>query len=215
MLAEDNVRTGFLEQAEFEAVREALPAHLRGVVTLAYFTAMRVKSETLTMQSSQVDREAKVIRLNRGTTKNKKGRVLPYGKLPELVTVIDTAWQAHEQLKAAEIVSPFVVERDGERVKDFRGVWETATETAGYPGKLLHDFRRTAVRNLVRRGVPEKTAMQITGHKTRSVFDRYDIVTERDIEAGLAKLTDQPAAVEPKRQRGKVRQFPKRTGTDG
>jgi hypothetical protein len=78
--------------------------------------------------------------------------------------------------------------RKGQAIKTFWKRWKTATEGAGCPGRVPHDFRRTAVRNLNRAGVPETVAMKITGHKTRSVFDRYDITSEEDLIEATRKL---------------------------
>ncbi len=136
------------------------------------------------------DRENRTVRLEPGMTKNSEGRTLPYDLLPGLLDVVEHQWQEHERLAATGVLCPFVFHRNGKEIKGFRKAWTSACKAAGCPGKLLHDFRRTAVRNLVRANVPEKTAMGITGHKTRSVFDRYDIVDEADLRAALGMLAD-------------------------
>jgi len=189
MLTEDNARQGFFERAQFEAVRTKLPLPLQAVATFAYYTGWRINSEILPLQWHQVDRAAGVIRLEPGTTKNGEGRTFKYAELVELVAVVDGLQAAHEALASQGVISPWVfVHRGGKRIRYFRHAWLTATKAAGCPGRVPHDFRRTAVRNLVRAGVPDSIAMRITGHKTRSVFDRYDITSEEDLAMASRKL---------------------------
>lgn len=198
---DDNIRTGFFERGDFEDVRDALPPELRGVVTFAYLTGWRVPSEVLTLEWRQVDREAQTVTLDPGTTKNKEGRVLPYGMLSELVEVIDTAWTTRQRLAKEGTLCPYVFHRDGKPIKSMREAWKSATKAAGVPGKLVHDFRRTAARNLIRAGVSEPVAMKITGHKTPSVFRRYNITAAEDVEKGLGALAGAAG-----KEKGKIRE---------
>jgi hypothetical protein len=78
---------------------------------------------------------------------------------------------------------------DGKQVKTFYKNWRKACQAAGLPGKLAHDFRRTAVRNMVRAGIPERVAMQMAGHRTGSVFDRYHIVSDGDLQEAARRLS--------------------------
>jgi integrase len=143
----------------------------------------------LPLEWRQVDFAGGTVRLDRGTTKNDDGRVFPFDVLPDLLALLQV-----QQRRRAEF-SPYVFHRGGKRIpkKEYYEAWHAACEGAGWPTLIPHDFRRTAVRNLVRAGVPEKTAMLLTGHKTRSVFDRYDIVNEADLREAVSRLAAAPA----------------------
>jgi integrase len=203
MLEERNARTGFFERDQFTAVRARLSPVLQSVATVAYYTGWRTRSEILPMEWSQVDRQAGILRLEVGTTKTKRGRTFKYAEIVELRDAIEARWAAHEAMKKSGIKSkdadgpltpticPFVFARfGGKRVKNFRKAWLAACKAAGCPGRLPHDFRRTAVRNLTRAGVTDTIAMAVTGHRTRAVFDRYDIVSEADLAEASSKLQD-------------------------
>ncbi|RPJ51701.1 MAG: site-specific integrase, partial [Acidobacteria bacterium] len=186
MLKENNVRKGFFERDQFLTLRSKLPAWLQALLTFAYITGWRIRSEVKKLQWRQVDFKIGRVVLDPGTTKNDEGRVFRF--TAELREVLEAQWNEHEALKKVGIFCPFVFQKKGKPIGDFRKRWETACKAAGVPGRIIHDFRRTAVRNLVRAGVPERVAMQMTGHKTRSVFERYNIVSEGDLEAAAARL---------------------------
>ena len=194
--APDNVRTGFFEAAELRAVLDALPPHLRGVAEFAWLTGWRVRSEVLPLTWARVDWRAGVVRLEPGTTKNGDGREFPFAALPALRALLE------RQLASGAPVSAHHVFHDGGRPLDYKRVrlaWRRACGRARVPGRLLHDLRRTAVRNLVRAGVPQVVAMSLTGHRTTAVFHRYaiiDTVMQREGVAKLARLADAATATE-------------------
>ncbi len=183
MLKENNVRTGFLEDTVYERLAAACAKRglwLRAMFEVGYQFGWR-SSEVKSLRVNQVDLTARKLRLEVQTTKNDEGReaVMP----PVLFHLI-------QQCVAGKSTDDSVFTRDGEHrtVVDFRSAWYQVTAEAAVPDLLFHDLRRTAVRNLIRRGIPEKVAMRITGHKTRSVFDRYHIVSDTDLREAAAKM---------------------------
>jgi integrase len=179
MLEENNARQGFLDHACFLSLREALPAYLKDPVTFLYHSGWRV-SEMKALEWRDVDLLGKVVRLRPEISKNKDGRLLPLEG--ELVAVFV---RAKDQRR---LDCPYVFHADGQKIGDFKKSWKTACKKTGIEGTLVHDLRRTAVRNMVRAGVRERVAMALTGHKTRSIFDRYNIVSEADLHEASKQI---------------------------
>jgi integrase len=197
MLREAPARAGFFEPEQYRSVLSHLPTELQSVITFAYITGWRVYSEVLLLQWRQVDFDGAEIRLDPGTTKNGEGRVFPM--TTELRTLLKARQAEQDRVKKGGHIVPWVFFRE---VADGRGgdkkpqaiislnkAWQAACRLAGCPGRIPHDLRRTAVRNLVRAGIPERVAMQMTGHKTRSVFERYNITSAGDLR-DAARLLD-------------------------
>lgn len=188
LLSEHNIRQGFFERPAFEAMLKELAEDLRPVVTFAYLTGWR-RGEILSLQWRQVDFTAGMVRLEPETAKNDEGRTFPFAALPELEALLRRQRERTTVLeRVTGQVIPWVFHRGGRSIKDFRGAWEGACNRAGVTGRIPHDFRRTAVRNLERAGVPRSVAMKLTGHKTESVYRRYAIVNEADLAEGVKKL---------------------------
>ena len=167
---------------------------MRGIPAFAYITGWRTPSEILPLEWRQVDLKAGEVRLDAGTTKNGEARTFPL--TTALRRVLDDQQQVAEDLQRARgLIARYVFcytdgAKAGQRISEsaFIHRWWRARVAAGCPDRIPHDFRRTAVRNLVRAGVPERVAMQLTGHKTRAVFERYNITSPSDLREAAQRL---------------------------
>jgi integrase len=178
MLKELAPRAGFPEHSGYQNLRAELTEHLRPVLAIGYYSRMRI-SEVLGLRWSNVDPAGGEIRLEAGKTKNGEGRTVPIAG--ELLELLRGERQRHADAE-------HVFTHEGDRIKTFYQAWRSATKRAGLEGLLYHDLRRTGVGNLVRAGVPERVTMAISGHKTRAVSERYNIVSGRHLKDAASKL---------------------------
>ena len=196
MLKENNVRQGFFEHDQFLAMREQLPEYLKSFVTFGYKVGWR-SQEIASLTWANVDLKNGIVTLKAGETKNKEARTVYLDK--ELKQLFEQQWNRRRQ--NAKIVPYVFPGQDGSgKISNFRHAWNRACRAIGMgfgyrlhdsyvqkwegelpSGPIFHDLRRTAVRNMVRASVPERVAMMVSGHKTRSVFDRYNIVNDADL----------------------------------
>lgn len=173
MAKEDNARQGFMEDGEYAALRDALEdVGLRALFVTAYHTGMR-RGELLAIRVEQVDLEQGFITLRAAETKGGKARVVPIFE-GDMKTLIAAA--------IAESQDGYLFTRKGRRILNFKGAWKAATDAAKLPGFLFHSLRRTAVRNLRRAGVSQIVRMAISGHRTTSMEQRYNICDTDDLE---------------------------------
>jgi integrase len=182
MLAEGAPRSGFLEDAQFARLFSALPSHLKPLILFLYRTGCRL-GEARSIEWEQLDLNAATVRLASDQTKSGEARTLP---LPdELIGMLKK-----QRPKIGKVFSQ----------GNFRKAWISACKKAKlgtvkkgkenggygiYRGLIVHDLRRSAIRNFVRQNVPEVVAMKISGHRTRAVFERYNIVSTGDLEKAM------------------------------
>lgn len=194
----DNARSGFFEPDEWQAIREHLAGYYRDVGDFAYRTGWRLM-ETLGLRWADVDFHSGFVRLPGRKTKSGRARSFPFRALPELdASLARRRIETDLAQRAGDRIIPHVFHdtagrplfgADERPKKSFRRAWRRACLAAGLPGRIPHDFRRTAVRNLERAGVPRSAAMELVGHKTESVYQRYDIVAERDLPDAVKKYS--------------------------
>lgn len=187
LLKEPTPRKGFITQKQFDGLLAALPSHLRPLVQFLYWCGCR-KGEARAIQWEQVNLQERLIRLEADQTKNETGRVIPLPSVvaealarvePKTGTVFGDTNLRTEWARACTAVGLGKME---EQVSKDGNKWQK------YTGLIVHDLRRSAIRNMVAAGNPENWCMAISGHKTASVFRRYAIVSTADITTAMQRV---------------------------
>lgn len=192
MLHEPPARKGFVTIENFQKLLNALPVHLQPVVLFLYWCGGR-KGEARKITWEQVDLQRGLIRLEAEQTKTEEARIVPLP--PVLIKILQKKEPKPGEPRTGLVFDCTDLRNEWGRACDAVGLGTRTKETSEsgfiwyrYSGLMLHDLRRSAVRNLVNAGVPERVAMRISGHKTRSIFDRYHIVTTADVTTAMQRL---------------------------
>jgi integrase len=194
LLKEAPPRAGFFEREQFEALLGHLRPEVKPVALFAYETGWRLR-EVLNLEWRHVDLQEGCVRLDAAMTKNGRGRVAYLTpRLQELLRGLTAATRELQDRRGVNKI-PWVFHRRGQRIFRFYGSWRTACAKAGCPGMLFHDLRRTAIRNMIRAGVHQTVAMQISGHQTTSVFNRYNITSDEDLKEAARRISNSTLAV--------------------
>jgi integrase len=181
-LSEDNAREGFLEDKQYRALLNELPTHLRAIFVVGYHTGVRLGT-LRKLEWEQVDLANREIRLYKSQVKQKQAHTVPiYGDMPLWLE------RQHSNHKQHWPDCPFVFHWLKKPLGAHLKGWQQAGVRANLPGLKFHDLRRSAVRNMERAGVSRNIAMSISGHRTESVYRRYDIVSRGDMEHAAEKL---------------------------
>lgn len=197
---EDNARTGFITDEQLETLCSHLPADISPAVRFAFETGWRTNSEVLTREWRHVDFEAGKVRLEPGETKNGDGREFPL--TPALFAILQDQKLIHEALaKEQDVICPYAFHSNGSPLvtRDkrgqckpsnyFRDSWTSACTEAKLAGKIPHDLRRVAVSRFERIGITRKVGMQLSGHLTESIYRRYHVVQQQDLDEAALKLS--------------------------
>jgi integrase len=175
-------RQGFIDDPEFELLVAELPGYLVPITTVGYQTGIRL-GELKKILWPQVDFDGRLIRLRSGRTKGGKPRTCPF--IGNMYEVLLAAKRDRDEFWPE---CGHVFHRLGQPLIDFRGARDSAVQRAGLGNLEFHDLRRSGVRNLSRSGVPERVIMSITGHRTRAMFDRYNITSEADLDDAAKRM---------------------------
>jgi hypothetical protein len=196
LLKEDNVRRQYAPWDEVERIVAALPAPLAGFVRTVALTGWRPWKEVATRTWADVDWKEGRLYLHRGQGKTDVAKACPLD--PDLRPVLERmrAYTNAIEKERGEPI-PLVVHVDGFQLRSFAArtiegtAWRDALKAAKSPkDRILYDLCKTAVRDLIRAGVPEHQAQVFVGKKTPSVFRRYDIVDDGDLDNAASRLSE-------------------------
>jgi len=177
-LPEDNVRQVAVSESEFEKLYSGANDVLKPMLVVAYDTGMR-RGEIFKLKWSQVDLKEGTIRLANKDTKTEK---------PRIIVLTDRTKQALERVPTSISGFVFVNPQKDKPWYDIKKMFKKACEAAELEGVWFHDLRRSFITNARRRGVAESVVMRMSGHKTRNVFERYNVVNEEDLRSAVERI---------------------------
>lgn len=200
-LKEAPPRQGFVGDVDFLALEAALPEELRLAIAFKYTYGWRKEAvfslpwDKLNLREGSVELDARY---------SKNGEPVLVYLTESLRERFERQWKDTVALVRKRIpgatpaqvreVVPFVFHRRGKRILDFRRSWKKACAAIGRPELMPHDLRRSAARNMDRKGISRSVAMVLAGWKTDAIYRRYRIVDEQDLREAAAKLGAGPFA---------------------